>query len=368
MVSASGGVAARFERGFRQLRHGAQQPRRAEGAQRIAHRSLAREMHRRRAAFHGELGAVAAVDGEPHLVQIGDMADGRRQDRRRGGAPGARLGEFGFGLAGAAGKRRIEHAVKRHLGRVRHHRHDVGELDALLAVGIKDELADLVARGEPVAAEQRDQRRARVGRDRQFGLAHLVVDQPGDGRVVIGVAGQRGGDFGLLAQRAQWRALFQVAGLDDDAAFVRGLRQHRLERGGDVARTGPHQHGAAAAEQRHGQRLLDQPRRIGGELLAFDAGERERIVGIVDRSAHQRIDALAHQPGVRSVDQHDRLARIGASDEAIDIGGFDGGHVPATKYEARRDLILSAITLAARSSASRKPRVPAKRCCWPGMS
>ena len=87
-----------------------------------------------------------------------------------------------------------------------------------------------------------------------------------------------------------------------------------------------HQHRAAAAEQRNGVRLLDQPRRIGGELLALDAHKRERIVGIVDRGAHQRVDALAHQPGVRPEHQHDRLRRIGPGDEAIDVGGFDGGH------------------------------------------
>ena len=73
-------------------------------------------------------------------------------------------------------------------------------------------------------------------------------------------------------------------------------------------------------------RLLHQPRRIGGELLALDAHKRERIVGIVDRGAHQRVDALAHQTGVRPEHQHDRLGGIGFGDEAIDVGGFDGGH------------------------------------------
>ena len=54
--------------------------------------------------------------------------------------------------------------------------------------------------------------------------------------------------------------------------------------------------------------------------------KRERIVGIVDRGAHQRVDALAHQPGVRPEHQHDRLGGIGPGDEAVDVGGFDGGH------------------------------------------
>jgi hypothetical protein len=38
-------------------------------------------------------------------------------------------------------------------------------------------------------------------------------------------------------------------------------------------------------------------------------------------------------------------------------------YVPATKYDASRDLMFSAITLAARLSASRNPRMRANRCC-----
>ena len=62
--------------------------------------------------------------------------------------------------------------------------------------------------------------------------------------------------------------------------------------------------------------------RIGRQFLAVDARQRERIGGIVDRGAHQRIDALAHQPGIGAVDQHDRLRRIGLGDEAVDFGGL----------------------------------------------
>src|SRR5215216_3314502 len=42
--------------------------------------------------------------------------------------------------------------------------------------------------------------------------------------------------------------------------------------------------------------------------------------------------------------------------------------VPATKNDASRVWIFSAISLAARSSASRKARARAKRCRLPGMS
>ena len=87
-----------------------------------------------------------------------------------------------------------------------------------------------------------------------------------------------------------------------------------------------HQHRAPAAEQRHGVRLLHESRWIARQFIAFDARQRERIVGIVNRSAHQCVDALAHQTGVGPEYQHDRLCGIRLGDEAVDVGGFDGGH------------------------------------------
>ena len=283
-------------------------------------------MHRRGAALHGELDAFAGVHRELHLVQVRHLADGGGNDRRRRGAAGARLAEFAFHRAGVAGEGGIEHAVKRDVGSIRYDSQHVGEFDRLFAGGVKRELADFVARGEPVAADQRDERRARVGRDSQIGAAHLVVDQPRQRGVVVDVTRQRGGGFRLFTQRAQRRVLFQIAGFDDDAAIGRRRGQHRLERGGNVAAAGLHQHGAAAAEQRDGVGLLDQPRRIGGELLALDAHEGERVAHVVNRGLHQRVDALAHETCVRPEHQHDRLRRIGAGDKTIGVGGFDGGH------------------------------------------
>ena len=152
---------------------------------------------------------------------------------------------------------------------------------------------------------------AGIGRDRQIGRTHFLVDQPGKFALAVLVAGQRGGDLGLLTQGAQRRSLFQVAGLDDDAAIVRRRREHRLERGGNITRACLDQHGAAAAEQRDGVRLLDQPRRIGGKFFALDAHKRERVIGVVDGSAHQRVDALAHQACVWAEHQHDGLSGSG---------------------------------------------------------
>ena len=113
IASASGALRRASSEASASCCHGAQQPRRAPGAQRVADQLLAREMHRRRAALHGEVDRVAAVDGEPHLVQVGDLADRRRHDRRRRRAAGARLAEFSFDIGRAAGERRIEHAVER---------------------------------------------------------------------------------------------------------------------------------------------------------------------------------------------------------------------------------------------------------------
>ena len=164
------------------------------------------------------------------------------------------------------------------------------------------------------------------GVKRQPGGAHLVVDQPRPVAFAVGVAGQRRGVLGALAQRAQRRIAAQIAGLDDDAAFGERRAEQRLDRRRDVAASRLHPDRAAAAEQRHGLRLLDQARRLGGELLAFEPRQRERIVGIVDRRLDDGVDAFADQAGVRAEHQDHRPRRIGAGDEGIDVGGFDSDH------------------------------------------
>ena len=123
MVSASAALRRASSEASASWRHGAQQPRRRPGAQRGFDLLLAGEMHRRRAAHHGELDRIAAVHRKPHLVQLGDLADRGGDDRRRRGAAGARLAEFGFDRAGLAGEGGIDHAVERQRGSVRHHRH-----------------------------------------------------------------------------------------------------------------------------------------------------------------------------------------------------------------------------------------------------
>jgi len=60
----------------------------------ITHLRFAREMHRRRAALHGEIRSNRRHRRELHLVQIGDLADRRRDDRRRRRAAGARFVEL----------------------------------------------------------------------------------------------------------------------------------------------------------------------------------------------------------------------------------------------------------------------------------
>ena len=100
-------------------------------------------------------------------------------------------------------------------------------------------------------------------------------------------------------------------------------------------------------------RLLDQPRRIGGEFLAFDARQRERIVGIVDRRAHQRVDALAHQAGVGAVDQTTAIGRLGDGiglwrsqhrmREAVRTRFRGGGHAGDSRYVPPRNMTPAAI-------------------------
>ncbi len=112
-------------------------------------------------------------------MQLRDLALSVEQDRSGAGSRGPRLGELSFEFCGTAGKGRIDDVFERQRRGIGHHGDDVVDADLAAAAGIERELVDLVARGGAVAAEQRDQQSARVGRQRQPGRAHLVVDQAG---------------------------------------------------------------------------------------------------------------------------------------------------------------------------------------------
>src|SRR6185437_1434109 len=87
--------------------------------------------------------------------------------------------------------------------------------------------------------------------------------------------------------------------------------------------------------------------RIAAEtLLSSQASERSE--GDPEPIRHSRIEALS---------------RLGPRFRGDDREAYD----PLTKYDETRERISSASTLAARSSASIRPRSPVKRCCWPGM-
>jgi hypothetical protein len=74
-----------------------------------------------------------------------------------------------------------------------------------------------------------------------------------------------------------------------------------------------------AAEQRHRHRFIDQPRRLGRQFVAIQPDKRKWIVGIVDRGRQQRVGALAHQAGIRTVEQDDGAARIRPGQESVDV-------------------------------------------------
>src|SRR4029079_8379323 len=132
-----------------------------------------------------------------------------------------------------------------------------------------------------------------------------------------------------------------------------------------AARAGAHANGAAAAKQRHGHGFVDQPRRLGREVLAIQAHHREGIVGIIDGGSQQRVGALANEPGIGTVQQDDGTAGIGPGEKGVDFFSAKRDQwrdqVPATKNDASRVWMFSAISWAARSSASRKARARAKR-------
>ena len=188
----------------------------------------------------------------------------------------------------------------------------------------------------------------------------------------------RRGDLGLLAQRAQRRGLAQIAGLDDDAAVARRRGEQRLDRRQRYC-------GAAdlQPEPRGGRRTaewywLPRPaapdcRRAPRSRCAPARTDRSGSSTEACTSASTRSrTSPASGPNTSTIG----MRRIGLGDELVDVEGFDGGHdfrraeqlfrSPPRNTTPGAMRMLSAITLAARSSASRRPRSPAKRCCWPG--
>jgi hypothetical protein len=91
------------------------------------------------------------------------------------------------------------------------------------------------------------------------------------------------------------------------------LARSQALRSGDSGRS------SAAAEQRYRHRFIDQPRRLGRKLVAIQPDKRKRIVGVVDRGCQERVGALAHQPGIGTVEQDDGTARIGPGEKSVDF-------------------------------------------------
>ena len=172
--------------------------------------------------------------------------------------------------------------VERESGRIGHHRHHVLERDAFFAVGIERELAELAARGQPVAAEQRKERGAGVRRDGEPGRTHLVVDQPSRSARCRGSRARtaallpsrrpRGSARSCAARRPRSRSGIPWAASPSTA------RPRRQSFG-----AGLHPDRAPAAEQRHRMSLLGEPRRLGCQQVAGKMHQRERIARIVDR-------------------------------------------------------------------------------------
>ena len=144
----------------------------------------------------------AALDRGAPFVQLRELALRGKKDRADRTARGAHLGKLRLEVGRPSGERGIDEFVERQRRSVGHHRGNIVDVDFAAAAGVQRELAKLVARSRPVAAEQRNEHGACVGLERQPGGAHLAVDQPPQIALGIGVAGQRRSVFGAFAQHA----------------------------------------------------------------------------------------------------------------------------------------------------------------------
>ena len=372
MVSASAGVRREASAASARSAMAARKPRRVPLPQRRLDQILAPEVHRRLQRIDRE--SPAGFDRRAPFVQLRELALRGEEDRADGAAGGARLGKLRLELGRAAGERRVNEFVERQRRSVGDDGGHLVDADRAAAGGVEDELAQLAARSGAVAAEQRNEQRARVRRERQAGGAHLAVDEARPDRARY--------RHSRAAPRRSWRARTARA-----AARCGAGRRPRSPRGirCRAARAVPRPRArccgcrpcthTARRPPNSGMVCASSTSRagLGGDVLAVEPHQRERIGRIVDRRGDDGVDALADEAGVGAEDQHDRRrpveARQKASMSEVLSATMAGGvQVPATKYEASLFLMPSATTLVARSSASRCARCLANRCSRPGMS
>mgnify|MGYP003693733249 CR=1 FL=1 len=144
-------------------------------------------------------------DRKRRFVQPRGLALRRGDDHAGIGAGDHRFSKLALDSRGVAGERAVDDRIELQFGGVGDDRHDVLERHLALAVGVERELAQFVAGGPAVAAEQRHQDRTGIGRNAQAGNAQFVVDQFGQIALGVGIAGDRDRRLGALAGLAQRR-------------------------------------------------------------------------------------------------------------------------------------------------------------------
>ena len=128
----------------------------------------------------------------------------------------------GVPFVSIGGEGGIDQIVQFQGGGIRNHRLYILGLDPRLVVRKQSKLAQLMARGEAISPEQRNEDFARFGGNGEPVLSHLRVDQTQERALRVRIAGQGDRSRGALAHGAQRSVAFELAGLDDNAGVRRG--------------------------------------------------------------------------------------------------------------------------------------------------
>ena len=338
---------------------------RSSRSQRRLDQRLAAEMNRRLHPLDHRRRRRAALDLEPQRVQPLDLAQRRADDRARRRAGAMRLGRIRFSTSAmrpANAASTTPSSAER--GGIRHHRHHVIELDraagrAHKASSLRSSLRE--ARRSPPSsgmsaarASGAIVRRLRASPRRSAGRCrarhrHSRGSRPRPWRA---------------RTRCAARALrLQIAGLDHDAAIGRAAPPAR-------PRPPARYCGCRRAPgSRGGRRTAGRcwPRRLSraGSAASSSPSSRTSENGSVGSSTEARTIASTrslHQAGIGAEHQHDRARRIGPCDEAIRFRAVLSATTARLRVAGDEDTMraacgcCSAITLAARSSASRRAR------------
>ncbi len=177
-------------------------------------------------------------------------------------------------------------------------------MDRALPAREQQQLFDLVARGDPIFAENAEQRVARAGLDRASGGCKFLFDQAHQTSGVIRPAFDRGGDILRFRPFAQRRVTAKLAGLQHDQAILRRRPANHVQSGQKRLAADADQNATVRTlEHVDGIRFIDKEQRIRRDRVSEQLDLLARRVFAAQKVAAGLLRAFGNQATIRAEEQ-----------------------------------------------------------------